>query len=111
MCKLNSDKTLLLALPYAGGNSYCYNFLAPLLPPNILFETLEYPGRGDKGHLSLINNMQLLVADLIDQYCSLLDNLRPGRVVLYGHSIGSVVGLAMLHALNNKKELIYPFKA
>jgi surfactin synthase thioesterase subunit len=107
----NRDKTLLLALPYAGANSYCYNFLAPLLPPNILFETLEYPGRGDLGHLSLVNHMPFLVNDLIDQYRSLLNNLSPGKVVLYGHSIGTVVGLAMLHTLVNQKEITYPFKA
>ncbi|MEN0053842.1 MAG: alpha/beta fold hydrolase [Mucilaginibacter sp.] len=111
MYRPNRDKTLLLALPYAGANSYCYSFLAPLLPPNILFETLEYPGRGDLGHLSLVNHMQVLVDNLIDQYRALVNDLSPGKVVLYGHSIGAVVGLAMLHTSVSQKELLYPYKA
>ncbi|MFD0749306.1 thioesterase II family protein [Mucilaginibacter calamicampi] len=107
----NYNKTLLLALPYAGANSYCYNFLTPLLPPEIELVTLEYPGRGNKSDIPLISDMKLLVANLITQYRLLLHKLKPGKVVLYGHSLGTVIGLAMLHELNRQKDLLYPAMA
>jgi len=105
---MNNKKILLLAFPFAGGNSYSYNFLKPLLPGNIHLETLEYPGRGKRSKTALVNQMDVLIDDLLPQYQAIIKEANPDKVVVYGHSIGSVIGLALIHALNREKDLLKP---
>ncbi|MDB5086621.1 MAG: Surfactin synthase thioesterase subunit [Mucilaginibacter sp.] len=105
---MNNKKILLLALPFAGGNSYSYNFLKALLPGNIHLETLEYPGRGKRSKTALVNQMDVLIDDLLPQYHEIVKEVNPGKVVVYGHSIGSVIGLTLIHVLNREKDLLKP---
>jgi surfactin synthase thioesterase subunit len=105
---MNNKKILLLALPFAGGNSYSYNFLKALLPGNIHLETLEYPGRGKRSKTELVNQMDILIDDLLPQYHEIVKEVNPDKVVVYGHSIGSVIGIALIHALNREKDLLKP---
>ena len=105
---MTDRKTLLLALPFAGGNSYSYNFLKLLLPDYIHLETLEYPGRGKKVKSALLTEMDVLIEDLLDQYNKIINEVKPDKVVIYGHSIGAVIGIALLHTLNEKKGILIP---
>jgi external thioesterase TEII len=102
------NKTLLIALPFAGGNSYSYNFLKPLLPKNIILETLEYPGRGKKSKNSFITQMNELNEDLLAQYYAVVGAVWPAKIFFYGHSIGAVIGLSLLHTINEKCPEIAP---
>jgi surfactin synthase thioesterase subunit len=104
-------KTLLLALPFAGGNSYSYNFLKLRLPGSICLETLEYPGRGKRSKDALVRQMDVLIEDLVLQYRTIINEVKPGAVVIYGHSIGSVVGLALIHALRKEANVLLPSMA
>jgi surfactin synthase thioesterase subunit len=105
---MNNKKILLLALPFAGGNSYSFNFLKAQLPGNIHLETLEYPGRGKRSKTALVNQMDVLIDDLLAQYQAIINEVNPDKVVVYGHSIGSVIGLALIHSLNMEKDLLKP---
>jgi external thioesterase TEII len=100
--KKTGKKNLLIALPFAGGNSYSYNFLKPLLPPEIILETLEYPGRGKNSRSSLVNQMDILLENLFRQYLTLVNDVKPDKIFIYGHSIGAVIGVALLHFLNDR---------
>jgi len=100
--KSSGKKTLLIAIPFAGGNSYSYNFLKPLLPPEIILEALEYPGRGKNSKLSLVNQMDILLENLFRQYLTIVNDIKPDKIFIYGHSIGAVVGVALLHILKDR---------
>ena len=106
---MNNRKTLLIAFPFAGGNSYSYNFLKKQLSvSNIHLETLEYPGRGKRAKDALITDMDKLITDLLLQYKSIVNEVKPDKIVFYGHSIGSVIGLAIINAINKKDGLPKP---
>jgi surfactin synthase thioesterase subunit len=106
---MTDKKTLLIAFPFAGGNSYSYNFLKKLLMnSNIHLETLEYPGRGKKAADALVTQMDNLIVDLLLQYQTIVNEIKPNKIVVYGHSIGSVIGLAFIHALNKRDGLQSP---
>src|ERR1700742_3540602 len=106
---MTDKKTLLLAFPFAGGNSYSYNFLKKLLTgTNICLERLEYPGRGKRAKDALVTKMDKLIADLLVQYQEIVGEVKPDKIVFYGHSIGSVIGLAVIHAINKRGGLPKP---
>lgn len=83
------NKPQLFLLHFAGGNSYSYQFLKELLP-DFEFLPLELPGRGRRIKEPLLHNFQEAADDLLQQI-SLLQ--KPGRFVLYGHSMGAVLAL------------------
>jgi surfactin synthase thioesterase subunit len=55
--------------------------------------------------------MDNLLAVLRTQYRELVQRIKPDRVVLYGHSIGAVIGVALLHSLTNGPDMPVPAKA
>jgi len=97
--------SLIIALPFAGGNSYSYNFLKPLLPQEIILETLEYPGRGRRSTLNFVTQMDILIEDLLGQYLEITSRILPDKIIIYGHSVGAIIGVALLHHLKHKQML------
>ena len=94
----------LINIPYAGGNKHSYRQLKPFLDKSISITTLELPGRGSRTKESLTNNLQLLAEDIYQQ----VKNLHLSNYMLYGHSMGAMLGDLLLHKLKDNNEKL-PF--
>ncbi|MBS0030642.1 thioesterase II family protein [Chitinophaga sp. 22321] len=92
------QKTKLICIPYAGGNSYSFRDLQPFLGRHMDIVTLELPGRGKRIADPLLSDMHAMADDLYQQ---LLPHIRSPYLV-YGHSMGAVLGNLLIHRL--KKE-------
>jgi len=90
----------IICLPFAGGNKYSYTKLKPLLNRGIDFVTLELPGRGTRSTELLESNMDLLVQDLHRQIQPHLSS----DYMIYGHSMGGILGNLLIQRLNRNKE-------
>ncbi|MBV6697782.1 thioesterase [Kitasatospora aureofaciens] len=78
----------LLCLPHAGGSAGLYRPWAALLPPDVELLAACPPGRADRLHEPLPDDLPTLVAGLAAAVAPLLD--RPWAV--FGHSMGATVG-------------------
>jgi surfactin synthase thioesterase subunit len=78
----------LVCLPHAGGSASFYLPLAAAMPPQIEVLAVQYPGRQDRRADPLIGS----IAELADRLAGVLRPLADGRLALFGHSMGAVVG-------------------
>lgn len=79
--------TTLIAFPYAGGNSRCYQDLAQALPDSVSLVTHELPGHGLRMREPLQRRMAPLVDDVLERLGSRFDT----PYALYGHSFGAAL--------------------
>jgi len=77
----------LIAFPFAGGNSRCYQELAQALPSNITFVTHELPGHGLRMREPLQGRMHAVVDDVVER----LGGRFAHPYALFGHSFGAAV--------------------
>ncbi len=105
------NKVQLIALPFAGGSSYSYNFLKKQLPRHVYLNTLEYPGRGRRSHEQLVQDAEDLLVDLLNQYKHIVEEAPDDRIVLYGHSLGATLGLELLHQIRELCPWLMPAEA
>jgi medium-chain acyl-[acyl-carrier-protein] hydrolase len=77
----------LIAFPFAGGNSRCYQALAQALPKNLTLTTHELPGHGLRMREALQRRMPALVDDVLQRLGSHLAH----PYALYGHSFGAAL--------------------
>ncbi|NBP94899.1 MAG: thioesterase [Gammaproteobacteria bacterium] len=77
----------LFAIPYAGGNSYCYRPLSAAVENEIQWETLELPGRGKRLGERLLETIEELAADVLRQ----IEDRCSSAFALFGHSMGGLV--------------------
>jgi len=94
----------VIALPFAGGNSYSFSFLKAFLPSWIHWETLEYPGHGKMSSLPLTDSTAALVDVVLKQYRHCRSKSQAQKTVLYGHSMGSAIALEILAELTQLGE-------
>jgi surfactin synthase thioesterase subunit len=88
--------TRLLCFPPAGGGAQGYRSWPKLLPPHLGVVTVELPGHGARRDEPLVSTLPgLLGGGLLDEVRILLD--RP--VVVFGHSMGGIVGAEVCRAL------------
>ena len=77
----------IFAVPFAGGNCYCYRDLARAISSGFEWETLELPGRGKRPGEPLLDSIEAMADDVVDQIISRsCEEFR-----LYGHSMGGLV--------------------
>ncbi|WP_177189883.1 thioesterase II family protein [Hymenobacter actinosclerus] len=89
-------KIQLFSIPYAGGGRYSYQGIKRFMPANIEHVALELPGRGQRVTEDLLVDLDRMVDDLAQQ----LQVQRNGApFVLYGHSMGGVLGHQLLRHL------------
>jgi len=88
-------KIQLFSIPYAGGGRYSFLSLKPFLPARIEHVALELPGRGQRITEDLLTNLDAMVDDLYQQ----LTHRLTGPYLLYGHSMGGILGHRLLHRL------------
>jgi surfactin synthase thioesterase subunit len=91
------DKPRLFLLHFAGGNSYSFQFLTPLLDG---FDVIpvELPGRGRRIKEALLNDFDQAAIDIYGQINARLND---AGFMLYGHSMGAYLGLRVANLLEN----------
>lgn len=90
-------KIKLFCVPYAGGSSYMYYPWQKKINKNIELVACEYPGRGKKCDIDLLDSIEHIVEDLypyIKKEC--MDN----DFAFFGHSMGSIVCYELIRKLN-----------
>lgn len=83
-----SKKRRLFLLPFAGGNRYSYQFMLPYLKDFEVYP-LELPGRGKRGKEPLVGSFFDAMGDVFRQISK---EIEPDRDVIYGHSLGAILG-------------------
>ncbi|MGI4761860.1 MAG: thioesterase II family protein [Janthinobacterium lividum] len=92
----------IIALPFAGGSSLSYQLLKKYFSKSCSVEVLEYSGRGYRATGTLLTSMQAVVNDL---FPALVQKANSGvDYVLYGHSMGALVGLMLCRKLYEQRQ-------
>ncbi|MCX5330362.1 MULTISPECIES: thioesterase II family protein [unclassified Streptomyces] len=78
----------LVCLPHAGGSASAFFALHRELPPSVDCVAVQYPGRQERRHEPPLRNARALAA----RVASVLEPLTDLPLVLFGHSMGAVVG-------------------
>jgi len=96
----------MYCLPFAGGNSYSYRAFQEHVVFNELFSitSIELPGRGRRIREALLEDIELLTDDALQQLLK-FDLTQP--YVIYGHSMGALLGYLITKRLI-KKQLPLP---
>lgn len=93
------EKRQVFLLHYAGGNIYSFRFMEPFLK-DVSYIPLELPGRGKRIREPLLNNFNEATRDICHQ---IVKNLSAEKFLIYGHSMGTLIGLkvaAMLEQIS-----------
>ncbi|WP_233899245.1 thioesterase II family protein [Tenacibaculum piscium] len=101
------SKSKIVAIPFAGGNKYSFNKIEQHISSDFEWITLELPGRGERFKEPLLNNIPDMVDDL---YVSIHQHIIKGDYVLFGHSMGSLLGYELIKKIR-KNGLKLPFCA
>lgn len=78
----------LIWLPHAGGSAAFFQEMSSLLPEDIDCSAVEYPGRGRRSREPLCCDLMRIVREVGES----LAVLPPKPLVLFGHSMGAIVG-------------------
>lgn len=77
----------LVCFPFAGGSAGYFHSLASSLEPDVSVLGVQYPGRQDRRHEPLIED----IGRLADEVCEALTPWETQPLALFGHSMGSLV--------------------
>lgn len=92
----------IIALPFAGGSSICYQSLKKYFSKSYPFEVLEYSGHGHRAGSQLLTSINAVVDDL---FPVLVQKINSGiDYALYGHSMGALVGLMLCRKLREQQQ-------
>lgn len=98
----------LFLLHFAGGNIFSFNFLKPYLDDKFNFQPIELPGRGDRIDEQLLLEKDKAIDDIVEQ---ILKKKKSKKVVIYGHSMGAILGFLVINKLEKLGENIFGFIA
>lgn len=98
--KLKKYVPIIIMLPFAGGNTYSYKDLIKFIYPGIDVLCPELPGRGFLSGEPLISDMEQLSDHVFDRWLRYLPD--ESRYIIYGHSMGALLGLLLIHKIKNK---------
>ncbi|GGG69824.1 thioesterase II family protein [Paenibacillus radicis (ex Gao et al. 2016)] len=87
----------LICLPYAGGSAQVYKRWTNQLHPDVRLVPAELSGRGSRMDEPFYRDAEEAVQDLIPLV--LKTALKSDAYALFGHSMGSLLGYELLHAL------------
>ncbi len=86
----------VVCFPHAGGTATFFGRWAAALPDHVELLAVQYPGREDRLHEPLADSVAELVSGLVAPLTSRLDG---SRCVVFGHSLGAVVGYEVAREL------------
>ncbi len=90
----------LICFTYAGGNKYSYRNFRPFINDKVEIITMELPGRGSRIVEPLLDKMNEIVEDVYNQVLPHISD----NYMMYGHSMGAIVGNLIIHKLNNENK-------
>lgn len=93
-------KVKVIAIPFAGGSQYSYDCFSRFLPPNFTLKTVEFPGRGERLEEKNVEDIASLALDILDQ---INKEIRQEEYVLYGHSMGTLIGYELTKEIVRNK--------
>lgn len=103
---MNAKKQIFL-LHFAGGSTYSYDFLKPFLQ-GYEFHPLELPGRGKRVTESFVNSIDAAINDYVQQILSLRNG---APFLVFGHSMGAMIGAYLTSELEKRKHFPVKFIA
>jgi len=89
---ITTEKPQIFLLHFAGGSCYSFQFLLPYLEPFFAVQVVELPGRGKRAQEPFLKNKEKAVDDLYRQVSKLRNKK---NFLIYGHSLGAVLGLRL----------------
>ncbi len=87
----------LFMFPFAGGNSYSFNFIKPFLPKNIIPVPIEIPGRGVRIREPKVRSMDLMAEDALNQIKDKINS----DCIFWGHSMGALLAFLVIRLLQS----------
>jgi surfactin synthase thioesterase subunit len=87
----------LICLPHAGGSAPFYRPVAQALSPRIEALAIQYPGRQDRRHEPMIDN----IGELADAICQAVLDAVDRPFALFGHSMGATLAFEVALRLEN----------
>lgn len=90
--------THLFCFPYAGGSVNALRPLAQYITPSVNVHIASLPGRGSRFAEKPVKQLSTLVSALADA----LEQTRPRRFLLYGHSMGGILGFEITRELRRR---------
>ncbi|WP_323118651.1 thioesterase II family protein [Burkholderia alba] len=90
----------LICLAHAGGNVSLYREWTRRMPPSIRPQLLELPGRGIRRAAPALDAWPALIDQLTADALGCIRDGAPFAV--FGHSMGALVGLELIHALRRR---------
>ncbi|MCX5214984.1 alpha/beta fold hydrolase [Kitasatospora sp. NBC_00240] len=90
-----TSRLKLVCLPHAGGSANFYLRLSALLAPDIEVLAIQYPGRQDRWHEPVVED----IGTLADRVAAALRPWSGGPLALFGHSMGAVLGFEVARRL------------
>jgi pyochelin biosynthetic protein PchC len=82
----------LVCFPFAGGSAGYFHSLATSLEPDISVLGVQYPGRQDRRHEPVIED----IGQLADEVCAALIPWETRPLAFFGHSMGSLVAFEVV---------------
>jgi pyochelin biosynthetic protein PchC len=91
----------LVCFPHAGGSASYYFPMSASMPPGIDVMAVQYPGRQDRRHEPLVDN----ISDLAEEVCKALDGTLDGPFAFFGHSMGAILAFEVAQRIQQRKGL------
>jgi len=91
----------LICLPHAGGSASFYRPVAQALSPRIEVLSVQYPGRQDRRHEPMIDDL----GTLADQVCEAVDAVIDRPFALFGHSMGATLAFEVAVRLERRQRI------
>jgi pyochelin biosynthesis protein PchC len=88
----------LICCPHAGGTADFFRTWPRWFPSDVEVVAVQYPGHGDRLDEPCLTDVHQLSARLAAE----VELLRPGRVILFGHSFGAAVAFEVAARLTNQ---------
>lgn len=100
----SSINAQIFCIPYAGGTVAAFRPLLNVIDRDIALHVASLPGRGTRFVDPPCNELRIVIKEL----CDAIETIRPGRFVLYGHSMGGLLSYEVARELRRRGNHFLP---